>query len=262
MNRPARFALLALASLPLLRAPSALAAQAEYLVMTPLEEVRQKCQHDLPSHAVTCILDGTTIGEPAQWLPKGSVTENLSQDEWAAGAQVGLVLELTTRTAANGVPLLVATGYQTLSTAPQQKETRFAGALWKTVRGQLYVKPVDDPLAVQFLHDATFSPTPQQLAARQDAAKEAEARAYVDSPEGQRLIAAEQIINCDDQIREAREVLARDDRIAAVSGYENKLDRRRAGERIVECQDAMKEYWADYRRNGGKARTVQALRNP
>lgn len=257
MKSSTRIALLALtASLPLLHIPGAHAAT-EYLVMSAQEEVWQKCKNDLPSQGVACTLDGRAIGGEAQWI---KVTENLSQDEWAAGVTVSSVLQLVTRTTSSGIPYLTATNYQTTSQTPNKKETRFGGTFWKTIRAQLYTKPIDDPIAVQFLKDANDKPTAEQLAARESATKEAEARKYADSPEAQRNMSADLILDCDLQIKEAREVIAYEKKVGATSGFVNKVNLRQAGEQIVRCQEDMKEYWGDYKANGGKSRSVEQLR--
>lgn len=57
MNSLLRTSLLSLTSALLLPIASAHAAQ-EYLVMTPLDEVRHKCDNDLPRLGVGCSLDG------------------------------------------------------------------------------------------------------------------------------------------------------------------------------------------------------------
>lgn len=225
--------------------------------MAPLQEVRQKCDHDLPNLGVACTLDGNPIGADAQWI---KVTENLSQDEWAAGVTVSAVLQLTTRTTASGIPYLTATSYQTTSQAPKQKETRFGGTFWKVIRAQLYSKPIDDPIAVQFIKDANDNPTAEQVASRDFAAKDAEARQYAASPEAQRNMSADLILDCDLRIKEARGTIAYEKKVGATSGFVNKLNLRQAGEQIVRCQEDMKEYWGDYKANGGKSRNIEQLR--
>lgn len=251
-----RSSLLSVTTALLLPIASAHAAQ-EYLVMAPLEEVRHKCDSDLPRLGVGCTLDGNPIGGEAQWI---KVTENLSQDEWAAGVTVSAVLQLTTHTTANGIPYLTATSYQMTSQAPKQKETRFGSTFWKVIRAQVYGKPIDDPVSVQYLKDANDNPTPEQLAARDFAAKDAEARQYAASPEAQRNISADLILDCDLRIKEARETITYEKKVGATSGFVNKLNLRQAGEQIVQCQEDMKEYWSDYKGNGGKSRNIEQLR--
>lgn len=57
---------------------------------------------------------------------------------------------------------------------------------------------------------------------------------------------------CKSQSSAARQTIEREHRIGTVSGYENKLALRQAGEMIVMCQDRVEQDYAEYKRQGGK----------
>ena len=60
-----------------------------------------------------------------------------------------------------------------------------------------------------------------------------------------------EIGDCKRQIDFARAAIERESRIGAISGYENKVILREAGERIVGCEDRIPKRFAQYKRLGG-----------
>lgn len=63
--------------------------------------------------------------------------------------------------------------------------------------------------------------------------------AYLSSPEYKRKQAIARVTNCRNQISMAQAALAHDERVAQISGYENKLLRESAAQTIVNCQDTI-----------------------
>lgn len=59
------------------------------------------------------------------------------------------------------------------------------------------------------------------------------------------------IKGCRAQIANANAAIAREKRVAAVSGYENSAGLHQAGQMIVYCEDAIPAAYAEYRKSGG-----------
>lgn len=62
---------------------------------------------------------------------------------------------------------------------------------------------------------------------------------------------AQKIRWCHQQTVNARLAIERERRVASVSGYENKMVLRQAGEIIISCQDSIPRDYAEYRKIGG-----------
>lgn len=79
----------------------------------------------------------------------------------------------------------------------------------------------------------------EEDARRDEAAKEAAKAAHRASPEYKRAQAKNAVDACKRQIAYARFLIARDDRIARISGYENVRLRESAAAAIVQCEDTI-----------------------
>lgn len=101
-----------------------------------------------------------------------------------------------------------------------------------------------EPAAIQFLANLDLKIEQERAAAalvQQEAAaaaaKKKAAEAYRESPEYAEAQKQQGIKACENQIKAARAAIARDDRMAKISGYENKIVRARAASMIVDCED-------------------------
>jgi len=239
----------------------------DYVVVLQPDAAIKVCEERLPQVAINCMVDGQLIGPPAKRLPFGTMIEKMTYEERVAHAEIGNVLYLTSQVTAHGFRYFSATGYSTLSTAPQKKEfERFIGTLWINASVPMNIHRRRDEVAANFLYrnDANAPQINAELQRKAEfeahkAQLEADQRAYENSDEGHAEAARNAIEACQEEIRDARQQIADDDRIAKISGVRNLTLRHAAGQRIVSCQDDMKVYWQQYKQFGGKERTMAEL---
>jgi hypothetical protein len=72
--------------------------------------------------------------------------------------------------------------------------------------------------------------------------------------------AEKQIHWCKRTIVSAKESLAEERRIEAVSGVVDLSEKRKAGQWIITCENSIRDAWVDYKANGGTARTVADIK--
>ncbi|MCP1650095.1 hypothetical protein [Pseudomonas nitroreducens] len=239
----------------------------DYVVVKQVDDAIRICKEELPQVAVNCVVDGIRIGPEAKRLPYGTMVEKLTTEERLAHAQIGNVLVLTTQTTEHGFKYFTATGYSTLSISPEKKEfERFIGSMWVNVQVPMNIHRPGEEVTASFLYrnDANAPQINAELQRKaeleaRNAKLQADQQAYDNSDEGRAEAARNAIVACQEEIQDAKQQIADDDRIAKVSGVRNLSVRHEAGQRIINCQDDMKVYWKEYKQFGGKERTMAEL---
>lgn len=111
---------------------------------------------------------------------------------------------------------------------------------WNVAADDFSYAPIGSAQAQTFLDglDATAAEKAASNAAAESAAKKR--AAYEVSPEYKRAQLRLSATQCQKTIANARAAIARDERVAAISGYENKLVREQAASMIVDCEDVIR----------------------
>ncbi|CAE6811040.1 hypothetical protein R69746_05620 [Paraburkholderia aspalathi] len=249
MSRYARsvsiVAVLATASCASVVAPAEL--QATFTVAA--DQVYEACRRALPESGIECAIDGA---EPRPFDLRRSIS--LKRGDimvWDVDGppRVYGVLHLTSHATAAGVAYFTGTASvfkQNLSRAGLSETGMYRKRFWEAVGAQLPDVISGSQEEARFLANADAKYIEQkqrekQLAEQKAAAESARQtdEAYRASPQYKRAMAAKQVDSCRKTIAYAQRMIAQDDRVAQISGYENKLLREQAAVTIVNCQDVI-----------------------
>lgn len=214
----------------------------------PASTVVDACAHGLPQSGIECAIDGAD-SRPFDLNNMGISLSRADAMPWDLDGppRVYGVLHLTSHTTPAGVAYFTGTAsvfkqnfFRTGLTDTQLYNRQF----WEAVEFSLTDVLSGSPEEARFLADADEKFLEQQhrkeQAAQQKAAAEAAMQAeevYRASPKYKVEMAARQVESCRDTIARARRAIAQDERVANISGYENKLLREQAALAIVNCQD-------------------------
>ncbi|KSP94787.1 hypothetical protein APB27_02840 [Pseudomonas aeruginosa] len=246
----------------------------EFVLLGSEEEVRSACAA-MAWRGITCRVDGVLLEETQYRKLMMPVASQL----WDQSMKVVGVLDLTTHVASSGFRYFSATGHQEIYRRDEPDAVRrtqeFDQAFWGYLAQSFRVArvPPDDPRVSQFIAASEQRVRQEQERLREQ--QRLEARKAIEEAERARLEAArrayektdaykaerarEAILDCRATMAAARESIAWDNRVADISGYENRWIRRRAAVDIVQCQDLIPQYWREYKQYGGKARSIGEL---
>lgn len=143
----------------------------------------------------------------------------------------------------SAVPVVFKTGFARIGmTRTELYYTQF----WDAVRSELSFNLPDAEATGRYLSDMdTRIAAEREAAEKRDrsaqlaAARAASEAAYRASPQYAKDTAARAVEACRANIARARAAIAKDDRVAQISGYQNALLRQQAATIIVNCQDTI-----------------------
>ncbi|WP_186113902.1 hypothetical protein [Burkholderia gladioli] len=230
---------------------AAASAQDENILMAPPGEVDTAC-HNLSSKGVNCVFPGEQSSP--EDASNGGLPLQFADLPWVDASRaprVGGLLFLSEKRSPAGNTFYSAKARiykfdlsgnrsEATSTSP------YYDKLWAVVGASVSYAPDHSETANSFVERLD-----RQIASEKEAeskkvaviAAEKKKRdadeAYLASPEYKRKQAAARVTNCRKQISMARAALAHDERVAQISGYENKLLRESAAQTIVNCQDTI-----------------------
>lgn len=246
------------------------AIEATFLVSP--NKVKEACNRRLPQLGIECSIDGAKP-TPFDLGKSGILVGNDEIGILDSYPQFHLfgVLHLKLHKTEAGFSYFIgtATVYKTKLLGGALTETEsYNLSFWKAVEQVLPDALTGTEVESRFLRESNARITQEnaekerkeEAAAR--AASQAAARAaYMNSNAYKVDAAADAIKACQQTITNARKAIAQDERVARISGYENKLLREQAGVAIVNCEDAMQQQWTKYKRHGGKAASIGDLAN-
>lgn len=114
-------------------------------------------------------------------------------------------------------------------------------AAWGIAANRIAFDLPDSTAAQAYLATIDATADARAAAVRQKAEAEAAQQAYLASPEYKRQQLQSSAQQCQKTIKSARALIEKDQRIAAVSGYENSLLREQAASLIISCEDIIAE---------------------
>lgn len=221
-------------------------AATEYALLAPPERIDRMCTQ---TAGVTCVHDA-----------QQAVPENLRSN-----APLPLSLDQMSFLDRAGSPRTEVRGFLILTDAQTPGgnhyyhasakifKTAFFGAgikqdddyqpvFWSEVGADFFAVPVDSTAETTFAADidrkAEKEAQRQEQRQLQQAQRDADAR-YRASPEYAAVERKRQSEQCKLTIAQARKAIAQDERVAKISGYENKLLREQAAISIVQCEDLL-----------------------
>lgn len=226
------------------------------VLLATASEVQAACEK-LPQSGITCIDAGSPV-EPSA-LGAGSIS--MSQADYflldrSDRPNVKGFLVLTKLTSAAGndyysaVPVVFKTGFARIGWT---QTNLYYSQFWDSMKGILnfhlpnsdvtnrYLASMDDQIATEKAAAARKAALnaereDQRAAATAAAASEA---AYRATPQYARDQAQKAVDQCRSDMARARAAIAKDDRIAQISGYQNAILRRKAASIIVSCEDTI-----------------------
>jgi hypothetical protein len=219
-------------------------------------EVRAACEK-LPQSGITCIDAGSPV-DPAGLGP-GSISMSRSDyflfDQSDQPAVKGFLVLTKLSTAAgnayySAVPVMFKTGFARIGWT---QTDLYYSKFWDSMKGTLnfhlpnsdvtnrYLAGMDEQISAE---KAAADRKAALNAAREEqravaAATAASEAAYQATPQYARDQAKRAVEQCRSDISRARAAIAKDDRIAQISGYQNALLRRQAASIIVNCEDTI-----------------------
>lgn len=248
---------LCLATALALAAPLAMAEQPPAtILLATAAEVTEACSK-LPQSGITCIDAGSPIDPSA--LGAGSISMRPADyflfDQSDRPDVKGLLVLTKLSTAAgnayfSAVPVVFKTGFARIGWT---RTDLYYSQFWDSIKGKLnfhlpdsdvtnrYLASMDQQIEAQKAADdrkAALSGAREEQRSAAAAAAASEA-AYRSTPQYAQEQARKSVENCRSDIARARAAIARDDRVAQISGYQNALLRRQAAFIIVNCEDTI-----------------------
>ncbi|AIO44483.1 putative lipoprotein [Burkholderia cepacia] len=233
-------------------APKSLAtdSRTENVLLQPVGDVDTAC-HSLSSRGVRCVFPNET------WTPQDASNGGLplifSDLPWfdaSRAPRVGGLLLLSERRSPGGNPYYVAMAriykFDFSGGGAAIPDSSYYDEVWSAVGARLpyasersaetgrFVERLDDQMAA-----AKREELKKEAAAAAEKKRQADDAAYKASPAYKKAQADKRVANCRNQIALARAAIVRDERVAQISGYENKLLRESAAQTIVNCQDTI-----------------------
>jgi len=214
----------------------------------PASQVVDACARQLPEAGVECSIDGAEP-RPFDLNRMGISLTRGDAMPWDVNGppRVYGVLHLTSHTTAAGVAYFTGTASvfkQNLFRTGLTETDMYRQRFWEAVGANLPDVVSGSPEEDRFLADADARYTEQQQRKEREEQKKAAAEAakqadeaYRASPQYKAATATRQVESCRNTISRARKMIAQDERVAQISGYENKLLREQAAVAIVNCQD-------------------------
>lgn len=221
-------------------------ADTEYALLAPPESIERIC---MQTAGVTCVHDAE------QAVPdnlRHNAALPLSPDQMSFLDRAGsprtevrgfLILADAQTPGGNRYYRASAKIFKTafLGTGMKQDED-YQPVFWSEVGAEFSAAPVNSTAEAAFAADIDRKAEQEAMRRQQRqlllAQKEADAR-YRASPEYAASERKRQIEQCKVTIVQARKAIAQDERVAKISGYENKLLREQAAISIVQCEDLL-----------------------
>ena len=256
----------------------------DVMLLLPTADVIKMCERWLHESGIKCSIDGSQAPEFNFTLAGISMTNGeaarggLKRDPALGNAFPAVfgILHLASQQTDTGFKYFTGSSTIYVAQIPTHTlvETKvFNRPFWEAVSFSIPVALADSDGAKAFLASSDQQLVLERVANEKKAEKtrlaaeaehlaaiRAQAQAAYESTDAYKALAAAKAIKaCQETTIKARAAIARQTRIAAIGGYEDKNLRYRAAQAIVNCEDLTRQQWAEYKKHGGKATTVQAL---
>lgn len=234
-------------------AAAALASE-DRMVLANRSQINERCT-TLAARGVACKFIPTADIDNAKpdahlWIPVDSIDlgmpltiprESLGFLERASGTEFYAQALLYTRsdTSAQEYYMVRMTILSHLSSSDPVITDRHEDAAWEAFGAALPTATPGSDQAAEYLAQIDAQAAEQASSKALASERAAAQQAYLSSPEYKRIQLHKAAESCRQTIAQAQDAIDHDKRVAAISGYENKMVREQAASMIVYCEDTI-----------------------